>query len=780
LGRVERRLRLKGSVEVPGGAKGEPWLCLAATGAWLLVPEARVAVGPTPPGPIDARADKRGFRLRFGELEVRVPSKASREALEILGVAKVRADRGTVLAPPPAGPCIVTPGPVEQALLAAWLHPDEPLLAFLPTATTEPMTSWALRDAHGTVALAVTPDRVARFTVTPVGDVAERPLDGAAVSVSADGARARVGTRELDTKAHQEKAARLGELLTLPPTERLLECALFEWLARKSKGNLAGARVLLAAASRRGDPRGALLSFMLGTELSEPAAALPEIDFDALAALPHGGRALRELWERWQLSVPTGAAVVGQRSRAAVTLDLHAAVNEARARGAVPIDAALGDIDLAEHALDAKAPDLARRVLEHRLEALAVRPLEQLEPQSAASAARVATRTRILQLLLRARGEPDTPHAGTLRQLAMAEPLSTPRLEAVAEHVPAPFGARAAEALTLLQSPPVSESADAAPRPTRAWTDDELRTLRGDAPSDLGARLGALQRVLALPVAPERSQLMDFCEAVPRGAPTPMGRALSAAATLLDVQSVDAFVSRGRLATGCRAFEAAPPIVLVGGRHVTPGDALCMSESALTFALTAELAHVRFDHGRVTPDQVWEGALSRSHQGLEFLLTVVPTLRAVSTARGVGKVAAQLDSKTVRRAVDGAEKLNDAIRQALVSSRAGQTSPEGLGTSNEKLIEAHRYLQLGADRAGLAACGSLTAAVSALFATRARYADGVTAMPGASVLDLLRTRTTEGDAAFADLALRLAGLVAFYLSDEFSALSEDVRGDVDV
>jgi hypothetical protein len=211
--------------------------------------------------------------------------------------------------------------------------------------------------------------------------------------------------------------------------------------------------------------------------------------------------------------------------------------------------------------------------------------------------------------------------------------------------------------------------------------------------------------------------------------------------------------------------------VLVGGRHLDPGDELALTEGELGFSFAAELAHIRFGHARVTGEQVWDGVLSKGKQGLDVFPGLLPMLRGLEAAGRVGKVASQIEPASVRRAVESATAINDAIQRAVtLAFGPEQTEATGIAASNERLIAAHRFVQLSADRVGLAFAGDLRTALRAVLLTRRDYAALVPELERTPLEPLLEARIARGDPAFADLSVRIAALISFYLSDEYENL----------
>src|SRR5690606_10572073 len=105
--------------------------------------------------------------------------------------------------------------------------------------------------------------------------------------------------------------------------------------------------------------------------------------------------------------------------------------------------------------------------------------------------------------------------------------------------------------------------------------------------------------------------------------------ALADASLVLGVKGVAAYISHGDKAVGVRGYDGAPPFLVIGGRHLEPKSDFFLHPWELRFAVASEVAHLRFQHARVTTSDVWSGALEKGRLGVDLLLGMIPVLRGV-------------------------------------------------------------------------------------------------------------------------------------------------------
>jgi hypothetical protein len=202
-----------------------------------------------------------------------------------------------------------------------------------------------------------------------------------------------------------------------------------------------------------------------------------------------------------------------------------------------------------------------------------------------------------------------------------------------------------------------------------------------------------------------------------------------------------------------------------------------MTPSELAFALGAEVAHLRFGHSRVTSDEVWAGALEKGKQGLDLALGVLPLLRGLRVARQVHQVVQRVPMDALQRTLSGARKIRRGVAKKLGPRHADRPAPrsEMLSALNEEVVAAHRVMQLTADRAGLLLCGDPCAALRAIMLTRSDYQEELAVAEREGIDVVLARRTIDGKMVHQDLAVRVAALLSFYLSDDWVRLRDAVR-----
>jgi len=143
----------------------------------------------------------------------------------------------------------------------------------------------------------------------------------------------------------------------------------------------------------------------------------------------------------------------------------------------------------------------------------------------------------------------------------------------------------------------------------------------------------------------------------------------------------------------------------------------------------------------------------------------------------------QVDFEALRKAealTGGAKKAVDYVGFAKTVQQTAQTASKkeaehektGIVENEDKLLAAYRLMQLTADRIGLVMCGDITAAVRALFLSTRRYRAALSVAENSGLAAALKQHDASGALVNQDVAIRLAAMCSFYLSDGYVKLRE--------
>lgn len=421
-------------------------------------------------------------------------------------------------------------------------------------------------------------------------------------------------------------------------------------------------------------------------------------------------------------------------------------------------------------------PDLlaARPSLEAILEDLPPVDVLDVSPQEQGGGS-AELRDHLLTLLVAVRGE-GRECLPTLIELAHLRPFDGERLDAVLEHAEDGLKDRARQVAGLLGSEglvepprPPEPAASALAKPPVALDERAVEERLRHPAARSRAVLERLQSFIAEVDVPNHGALRDYCEKLQPGK-SAVSDVVADACVTLGAPGVTAYVSRGDKSIGVRAYEGGPNFVLIGGRHLEPDSPHYLTLPELRFAVATEIAHLRFGHARVTSSEVWSGALEKGKATFDMLLSMLPAFKLAKWADRLKTLAEKVPSGVANKVVGQTTRWFGKVPDSRPRDPA-------LDKGTEVLIEAHRMMQLSADRAGLVFSGDLAASVRAMFKLRPVYHAELGVAQRIGLGPALARRTPEGEMLLPDLWVRVGALVGFYLSEDYAELRSPLDGE---
>ncbi len=686
---------------------------------------------------------------------------------------------------------------VESTWLAGFRKPDEMLLAWLATSTSVP----GAKNEEWRYILTSRRAALAAFSKNRFIRLRELPDAPMSVTDSIGRDMATAGDATWRTQLFNDDLFReIAPLPALGPAVRLHEAARLNYIHRdKSEKHLRYATAVLKhVTALSDDPVWALSrAYVEETQGEESETGVvfegtdPSPEFAAaLKKLPDGaspGRLRRwaDAWgvdarERVSLSalildMNPGSAIHAERTHpllteAAAVLEKEEKNNTRRALADIHLARCLGQLGRRQEAVE---------LLEKRLAELPDETLSDLLPTRDADLTRgeggQLMKVRILELLVEHRGIPDTDDMGTLRRLAVLQPLVPGRLKRLRDAGDPDARRLASVPFRLLDkgglAPGEKEEASAPEgKASRLTPDDIEKTLRHPAGRE-GAVMRKIQNYLATKNVPDHDALKSYAKRITADSGPDLASVLSDGALILNMNAVEAYISFGDLNIGVRGHDGGPPFVLVGAEHLEDGSPFFMDLPELRFLIGGELGHIKFKHERITSREVWEGVFDKTLSVVEL----VPVLGSYLGKLGaLGKFAGK--ASQIAKKVGDVQGYIGQARDVAMSARnlhrrhAGGASTKSLDNDERDVISAFRVMQLTADRAALVLCGDLKAAVRAIFKASRHLNAELPVAERIGLVEFLSRVDDDGELMFQDLAIRVAALFSFYLSEDYATL----------
>ncbi|MEM6299100.1 MAG: hypothetical protein AAF740_10480, partial [Bacteroidota bacterium] len=442
------------------------------------------------------------------------------------------------------------------------------------------------------------------------------------------------------------------------------------------------------------------------------------------------------------------------------------------------------EIEFCRHLIWSGETKEAIQTLEDTLEVLPDESLSDLLPPADLDLTQKASgqilRIQILDLIVEAKGEKNAKK--TLAELARLQPLIPNRVSRWKEYAKSSDQERA-ETLEAILNPEGLTKAEAATDETAHFntlSDKFLeKEVRHPASREKGIRQ-VLEKWLAEVPRPDTGTMKAFAQSLNESEHASIQQTLVDTRQALGMEAVNCFVAHGANHVGVQGYEDSPSFLVIGADHLNTESPFFLSGKEWQFALAAEMAHLKFGHVRITSNDLWVGAKEKGLFALDTVLSILPGLGALGSAMKtipqLNNVSSLLQQATRFQAIaENSQQIMQATGTALalVSVQGGEKrSQEDI--QKQQLLATSRVMQLTADRVGLLLAGDLRASVRAIFLTSKRYQAEMGLAQKYGLPELLAKTDESGNLRFQELAIRLAALFAFYVTEDYTLMRKEL------
>jgi len=159
---------------------------------------------------------------------------------------------------------------------------------------------------------------------------------------------------------------------------------------------------------------------------------------------------------------------------------------------------------------------------------------------------------------------------------------------------------------------------------------------------------------------------------------------------------------------------------------------------------------------------------------LDSILSVIPFAgfigKSLQNINKLNKIAIALQKlkKLEGVALAGKEIINNSVQIVDMYEKANKSSAQA--TTQQEFIAASRAMQFTADRAGLLMCGSIQSAIRGIFLLSPQYCNKLEEVAVKGLQAFLLEKDNDGNNVHLAMAIRIANLYSFYISDEYEKL----------
>jgi len=438
----------------------------------------------------------------------------------------------------------------------------------------------------------------------------------------------------------------------------------------------------------------------------------------------------------------------------------------------------LFDITFCNHLIRCGLGKEAKKILQKRLKELPDETLSDLLPGNDVDlmgpAAGQIIKVTILEML--ASLETEKNAIDYKCQIARLQPLVEEKINKLIEVSEPKVAGKGAELMAIIHEGGLSGERKT-PSPAKY---NQLETklvdkhLRHPA-SQKGKNFSNFQKWLATVKIPDYSMLKSYSEKLSPQKHAELNEIITDIKYALNIEKLEVYISRGEKSVGINSFESDPSFLIIGGDHLDKNSAHFLHPQELKFAIAVELAHLYFKHARITSSDVWKGTLEKGYFVVDTVLSIFPAVGLFTKSiQGIGKLNAvssflQKTKKLGQVSTQSKEILNAS--EQMVNLYKSKFSKDKKNEDKEmEFLATSRIIQLTADRCAFIFTRDIQAAIRAMFLVSKTYYTELPVVEKYGLKDFLLKKNENGTYRHQELAIRLASLFSFYLSDEYEMM----------
>lgn len=240
----------------------------------------------------------------------------------------------------------------------------------------------------------------------------------------------------------------------------------------------------------------------------------------------------------------------------------------------------------------------------------------------------------------------------------------------------------------------------------------------------------------------------------------------------LSIDSPECYIGRANYSNAIIGVEGKPPYLIIGIDFLEAESSKQLNTNELKFLIAIELAHIYFEHTKITSTDVWRGAAEKGFSFLTTVLSIIPFAGSIGNLLGnlsnVDKYAKII--KNVEKATNIAEKgqnILDVSEKLNLNLMGNSTSND---SKSQNLLITSRLMEIIADKVALIFCNDLQAAIKGIILSSKQLEKELDAIRDYGLQSVLERKNDDGSFCYQELIIRIRSLCSFYLSDTFEDL----------
>lgn len=435
------------------------------------------------------------------------------------------------------------------------------------------------------------------------------------------------------------------------------------------------------------------------------------------------------------------------------------------------------DIDFANHLISAAEFKEAEKLLKTELKKLTdlsfaeLLPNENIDPTSTANGQIM----KLVLLELLAKTQQGQAKEEYLKQAAILQPLSTSRLEKIIEAEDEKLSQKANKVLEIISKENLKPNETKETGKYKTLDSSSIEIIKHPLYSNKGV-FKSITKFLASQKLPDSETIKNFAETLDTVKYPEISEILTDLRLIFKLPPIDVFISHGNKSIGIRGYKATKPYIIIGSEHLKPESEYYLNYNELKYALSEEIAFIYFGFARITSSDIWRGAMEKGKVVADTLLNFVPIIGSLSSVAKIKAFSKFVEKNSViSKTANVANKSKEIL---LTSSEAlgiiKNMIPNAQEEKQQNFIAISRMMQLTADRAAICITGDIVPAVRSIFLRSKDLKENLKIAQKYGLNAFLLQKDEQGNYMHNNLAIRLASLFSFYLSDDFEKIRQKI------
>ncbi len=242
-----------------------------------------------------------------------------------------------------------------------------------------------------------------------------------------------------------------------------------------------------------------------------------------------------------------------------------------------------------------------------------------------------------------------------------------------------------------------------------------------------------------------------------------------------NMPDIEAYIAGGTKGNQIVGYESVPSFIMIGEQFVNPTSPLMLSEQELTAAIASELSLIKHNFHRITSSEHWQNAADNDTLFIDNLCAEFhPASLPDHIAENINRHLDFQNAVNSERTANSSGDIFGCV-QAVAKFYANTTTQSKTDLVYYKMLAVMRLLTANADRYALIFTNDISVVMASVLKSVRGYNSVLAEYQQNTLAEILDKADSKGQFLRQQLALRIAELFRFYLSDEYDKILSELK-----